>query len=108
MARYTNNQCQEQVRQKNEFQNNNDTLYGGWPSDSVYAVYSYGIHHPIFIWANGQWFENSDSYSCTTSKHHRQLRPVPDTIPLTNILMRRLAKAGYEGLVKWRLNGGKI
>jgi hypothetical protein len=45
----------------------------------VYAVFSYGHHWPLFVNVNGQWYENGDRYSVTTSKHRSQLHPLTTT-----------------------------
>lgn len=47
--------------------------------DQTYAVYSYGYHWPLFVHVDGQWYENADRYSVTTSKHRSQLHPLCDT-----------------------------
>jgi len=44
-----------------------------------YAVYSYGTHFPLFVYLNGQWFENGERYSVSTSKHRSQLHPLAET-----------------------------
>ena len=105
--KYTTNQCREQVRQKNEFRNNNDTIFGRWRAD-VYVVCSYGWHFPMFIWANNQWFENSSKYSHTTTKQMGQVRPSYDTKHLTNNQMCIVQREGYAALVKYRLKGEAI
>jgi hypothetical protein len=40
----------------------------------VYVVYSYDWY-PIFVNKDGQWFENNNKYSRSTSKQMSQLRP---------------------------------
>ena len=45
----------------------------------AYAVFSYGHHWPLFVNVNGQWYENGDRYSVTTSKHRSQLHPLTTT-----------------------------
>lgn len=45
----------------------------------AYAVFSYGHHWPLFVNVNGQWYENADRYSVTTSKHRSQLHPLTNT-----------------------------
>lgn len=42
---------------------------------SIYVVFSYGRHWPMFIYRDGQWYENGSEYSVTTSIQHSQLRP---------------------------------
>ena len=49
---------------------------------TLYVVYSYGHHFPMFVYdadAN-VWVENSNWYSNTTSRHRSQLHPMCDTI----------------------------
>ena len=48
-------------------------------SETVYGVFSYGFHFPFFVFDGQVWFENSDRYSVTTSKHKNQLRPVTES-----------------------------
>ena len=42
---------------------------------SVYVVYSYGYHFPMYVFKGGKWYENGDKYSQSTSKQQNQLRP---------------------------------
>ena len=57
---------------------------------SVYVVYSYGYHYPMFIY-NGQWYENEDRYSATTERHKRSLRPA-DTTKVPTAVMKQLLR----------------
>lgn len=54
------------------------------PTNSIYIVYSYGTHFPMFIFKKGEWYENSDKYSRTTSKQQNQCRPSGVKITLKN------------------------
>lgn len=53
----------------------------------LYVVFSYGEHWPLWVYdrTKDRWYENSDKYSSTTSKHKSQTRPIDDgsTIPLS-------------------------
>ena len=62
----------------------------------LYVVYSYGSHWPLFIfdYSNGQWYENSDRCSCTTSKHRAYAHPLKDTTKLCCSDMKRKALNG--------------
>jgi ribosomal protein S8 len=40
----------------------------------TYVVYSYNWY-PIFVFKDGQWFENENRYSMSTAKQMSQLRP---------------------------------
>lgn len=48
---------------------------------SLYIVYSYGRHWPLFVYDayQGLWYENEDKYRVSTSKQHRQAHPCCDT-----------------------------
>jgi len=48
--------------------------FSEWDGE-VYIVYSYGYHFPMFVYINGNWYENSDKYSVSTSKQQTQCRP---------------------------------
>ena len=74
--------------------------------ESWYAVYSYGKHWPLFIHANGAWFENEDKASPTTSKHRSQTHPHTPTVLLSCRHMIRLATGGYHRLVQERILHG--
>lgn len=43
-------------------------------SGNVYVVYSYNWY-PIFVYKDGQWFENENKYSRSTGRQISQLRP---------------------------------
>ncbi len=46
--------------------------------ETWYVVYSYGLHYPMFVRANGVWFENEDKYSPTTQPQTPTSRTVGD------------------------------
>ena len=97
MERIANKDCRSAVENRKEF--NGSNLFARWHG-KVYVVYSYGEHYPMFLWiapdrADGGWYENSDKYSRSTSKHHSQARPfraVPiqpaSTQDLKNLMFR--------------------
>ena len=66
----------------------------GW--QNPYVVYSYGYHFPMFIFLSGQWFENSDKYSVSTSKHQSQAHPMMDTVKLNTEDMKRLLRKNTQ------------
>jgi hypothetical protein len=76
------------------------------PGDSGYLVQSYG-YWPLFVCIHLQgkdvWFENTDRYSITTSKHRSQSHPHVPTQPLTRDEMTLLVSSGYKALVKRRI-----
>lgn len=69
------------VQSKTNFKNNNGQLYGKWETPTLYVVYSYGPHWPLFIYdaALDAWYENMDRASVTTSKHRSQTCPYVNT-----------------------------
>jgi hypothetical protein len=85
--------------QKNE----DGTHTGMW-----YAVYSYGDHWPLFVYADDTWFENEDRHSKpTTNKHRTQTHPHCHTVLLSTKWMQRLAKGGYNAIAKERILTGE-
>ena len=54
----------------------------GRSKQTLYVVYSYGHHFPMFVYDadSNVWVENCDRYSNTTSRHRSQLHPMCDTI----------------------------
>ena len=93
---------------------NGSNLWGSWcPStiaestDTHYVVFSHGHHYPMFIYADGVWYENEDKSSRSTERQRSQCRPVPrhDTYPLNTATMCRLAVLGMSELRKRRILG---
>lgn len=72
--RVANNNCRDFVVKRIPFKGSN--LFAE-KHQNYYVVYSYGYHFPIYMCdeVNARWFENSDKYSCTTSKHQSQAQP---------------------------------
>ena len=76
----TNSEARELVEAKIPFKaSNTDGEYVG----NTYVVYSY-LWYPIFAYKDGQWFENKDKYSPTTSRQTSQLRPLGEDIIKVN------------------------
>lgn len=71
--RTTNNKCRECVECLQEFEASN---LSGRYEGSWYVVYSYGWY-PLLAYhlARGNWFENADKYSRSTSRQLLQARP---------------------------------
>ncbi len=42
--------------------------------NGVYVVFSYDLYQ-VFVYKDGQWFENEDGYSMSTKKQMSQMRP---------------------------------
>ena len=75
------------------------TLWSEWATyadgtPSLYVVYSYGRHWPLYINWNGVWFSNTDKYSRTTTKHASQTHPLTQCVPLSKIDMEYLVLFG--------------
>ena len=81
--RISNNQVRAFVQTQKEFKTNNQTMFGE-TVNGKYVVYSYGTHFPMYVYANGQWFGNSDKYSRTTSAHQSKSHPLVDDIQWMN------------------------
>jgi len=73
-----NNKARQYVTDKVEFDGSN--TFGRWYNnettrENIFVVFSYGYHFPMFAYIKGEWFENMDKYSVSTSKQQTQLRP---------------------------------
>ena len=100
MERVANKNASSYVRQRREFKGSN--LFGTYLDDR-YVVYSYGEHWPLFIYADGVWFENQGKHSRTTSKQRTQTHPRVDTIKLSAEQMVTIAQKGVVGHVVERM-----
>ena len=69
--RTPNIRARDVVTNKIPFQGSN--THGEYRNGS-YVVFSYDWY-PIFVFKDGQWFENAQKYSVSTSKQTSQLRP---------------------------------
>lgn len=101
--RVANKNARSYVQSRKEFTGSN--LFGV-RKDGLYAVCSFGLHWPLFIYdfQTRTWFENTDRYSQTTSKHRGQVHPHCETKPLSVEQMCRLYELGsYHQLAKDRL-----
>jgi len=106
LPRVANAKCRLYVERCEPFRGSN--LYGIYSlmdaDHEVYTVFSYGDHYPMFIYTEGLWFENEDSYSRTTSKQKNQARPMgANTILLSTRWMQRLANNGYQSIARERI-----
>lgn len=95
-VRTTNRNAGDYVRNGVPFTNSNGQLFGRWETPSLYVVYSYGDHWPLFAWDNGEWLENDDRYSVTTTRHRTHAHPHTQTFPtsrtsLKHIIANRIA-----------------
>lgn len=78
------------VQSRTDFTNHNGQLFGRWETPTLYVVYSYGEHWPLFAWDNGEWLENFDKYSPTTSKHRTQTHPLTDTNQMSRTMLKHI------------------
>lgn len=75
--RTTNRGSRDYVRNGVPFQNSNNQLFGRWETPTLYVVYSYGQHWPLFVYDTtlSTWYENEDRCSMTTSHHRSYAHP---------------------------------
>jgi hypothetical protein len=115
LTRINGRTCRAWVQERTPFQNSNGQLFGQWENldgrentSALYVVYSYGQHWPLFAYDNdrGLWFENSDKFSRTTSKHRMQAHPLCDTLKLNCQRMIELVRKGYVATTVRRLTNG--
>ena len=89
---------------REEFKGSN--LFGEWDGASdyfdisdtytPYIVYSYGRHFPIYLYLNGIWYENTDKYSVSTSKHQTQARPDASTVKVDTQAIRDIISRNVQ------------
>ena len=90
--RTTNREARNYVINGVPFKNSNGQLFGRWETPSLYVVYSYGEHWPLFAW-DGQakeWLENYDKYSVTTSRHRTCAHPLTDTNQMSRTILKHI------------------
>lgn len=77
MPRISNNDVRSFVERRERFITHNETMFGGWFGDNIYAVHSYGHHFPMYVYdaEADQWFGNEGKASRTTSVHQTKARP---------------------------------
>jgi hypothetical protein len=83
----------------------NQTTHPEQP-ESWYAVYSYGGHWPLFVYANDTWFENEEKNSSSTNRHRSQAHPQCPTVLLSHRNILVVARGGYTDLAKERIFHG--
>lgn len=100
--RVANKDARAYVRIREEFTGSN-TFSMWYYQPKMYVVYSYGVHWPLFIYADGKWYENAEKYSPSTSKHHSQLHPLCETEKRNALDMKLIAEYGVAGWMQRRL-----
>lgn len=78
------------VQARLPFRNHNNQLFARWETPLLYVVYSYGDHWPLFLWDGFDWYENTDKYSITTSKHRSQTNPFTSTVKVSRTWLRTM------------------
>lgn len=71
----TRREARAKVQARHPFRTSNGQLFARWETPSLYVVYSYGDHWPLFLWNGTEWFENEDRRSVTTSHHRGYTHP---------------------------------
>lgn len=92
--RTTNRAARDYVRNGVPFTNSNGQLFGRWETPTLFVVYSYGEHWPLFAWDgdNNEWLENDDKYSVTTSRHRSQAHPLQQTFPTSRTSLKHIVR----------------
>jgi len=84
--RISNKVASEEVENRRNFIGSH--TYGEDLGDlgKMYAAYSYGEHHPLYVWDGERWYHNNEPYILPngkankwTTKHLMQLRPNNET-----------------------------
>jgi len=96
------------VTNREAFKNHNKTVYAE-DRGSIYVVYSYGSHFPMYVYDNErrEWYGNEDKYSSTTSRHQSHARPdatVAAYVP-TSVLRDIVDYGGYAEFCAHRCRG---
>lgn len=111
MERIANSDARGYVASRKPFKGSN--MFAKWEGDSIYVVYSYGTHFPMWVWDDTirQWFGNHDKYSRSTTKQQGQSRPVmggADAIRwFDTTSMKELVHRGLSGLAATRVITGR-
>lgn len=106
IKRVANADARDYVQRCIEFKGSNTFAQESHTDHStLYVVYSYGEHFPMFIAETGddgvtRWYNNQDRFSVSTSKHRTQLHPhVEHMVPMDTARMRVLAHGGLMELL---------
>ena len=98
-----NKDAREYINRCEDFTGNNTF---GQREVNQYIVYSYSTHFPMYVYdySTREWYENSDKYSRTTSKHQSQCRPRFEIKQKFNTeeLKQLIGRGGLAEWVKWK------
>lgn len=109
MKRVSNKGCGALVAKRIPFQGSNLFATNVIDTDqlTVYVVYSYGHHFPMYIYDSDvdQWFANKDKYSSSTTR--QQSHAYPHGVTAVHYLdtndMRTLTYMGYRKFIQQRI-----
>lgn len=105
-ARIANKSARALVKKRRPFEGSHLYAREQVPSHghtTLYVVFSYGPHFPIFIaetdneTGHTEWYENADKYSQSTTRHQSQCDPETRCTLMTPGAMRRIAAEGIAG-----------
>lgn len=101
MKRVSNRNMRPLVAGREEFENNNYTVFGKITHHG-YVVFSYGTHFPMYYYDNTfeRWFGNQDRYSSTMTQHQSACRPVWETGAITWVPTGTLVGFVTHGVLK--------
>lgn len=87
------NDMRNLVENRTNFEGN--SVVGKWMG-SLYAVFSYGEHFPMYIYdtKTQAWVGNGDKWGVTTSKHQSKCRPNSVRVWLNTEQMRDVIRRG--------------
>jgi len=95
----SNNNARQYVEAMQPFEGSN---LEGKMINGCYVVLSYG-YYPIFVYKDGNWYENSNKYSNTTAKQMSRVRPYEDV----NVIIKKTTEE-MKKLYNKYAKGGKI
>ena len=91
MTKTSNQKARNLVQDRKPFKGSH--TFAEWQG-TVYAVYSYGRHFPLFAFDSieKRWYENGDRYSPTTSRHKVQLHPHAEMTKVNTAELQGIAR----------------
>ena len=98
--RISNKDASEEVRNRRNFVGSH--TYGEDLGDlgKMYAAYSYGEQHPLYVWDGVRWYHNNEDYILPdgrpnkwTKKHLESLRPNSETQGRPTSFLIKIIKA---------------
>lgn len=89
------------VRARQPVRNNSWTIVGFWVSQDIYAIFSYGLHWPLFVYSasEGVWLENEEKCSMTTSHHRMHAHPHGPTVERSKDALVHLLQVTSQEIV---------